>query len=227
MSNTLYYRLIETERHLQMALDVPQDIFDKAADHSRLALALGKSAQKRVVDIEPIADGTRLLLNTKRAGKAQDSIARCREITSSLEVIRHYTPLEQADPKLNVRMGLDSVNHTGRYMMLARVAWPHSQDEVVASHATTAMRRIASVMNYMPKLILDESVYAQVDRQNGVTIETNPVGSCSLGTDGMVFNPDEPTFDVDAHNIYTPEQQLICLAGLIAIARSDEYANVT
>ncbi len=68
--------------------------------------------------------------------------------------------------------------------------------------------------------MLDDLVYAQVNRQHGVTLETNPIASASLDTDGNSYNPEDSVIELSAHNMYAHEMQLICLSGLIAIARS-------
>ena len=58
--------------------------------------------------------------------------------------------------------------------------------------------------------------------EQGVSMITNPVGSCNLDTNGAAYRPESPKFEVDAHNIYNADQQLICLYGLVAVAHADD-----
>jgi len=55
---------------------------------------------------------------------------------------------------------------------------------------------------------------------NGITLETNPVGACSMDTDGTDYDEDSEKIKLYDHNLYNHEMQLICIAGLVALAKA-------
>ncbi len=147
-----------------------------------------------------------------------------------------------SDPALRAELYTEPT-FDGRLGMLAEIRWPEqvTDDQALAQLATSAMVAAGKALRYMrdserypgKKMNLDQwkrhiekQVYARVDRERGVILQSWGIGSCSLDTDGMNYEPVEPTFEVRAHNIYSPEQQLICLAGAVAIANADELATV-
>ena len=83
------------------------------------------------------------------------------------------------------------------------------------------MQATALKLKYATKTHVPHMVYGQIQRENGLTLETNPLGKCSIGTDGLWYEPQEPMLELDAHNIYNHTQQLIIIIGGVALARAD------
>lgn len=219
MSETLQFNFHETK----MCLDVPQNIFDETLSKGEyFSRIVGFHAQRRVVDTTNIDGGVRLSLNMKRAGSSADRRVkhdRCRQLITAVEEVAAITPKDQQDPNLSVEIGIEPIGGSNRYGFNAVVKRPVASPSIVQNAATTAMRQTAEELRYMPKSILSNSVYAHMT-ESYVSLETNPVGSCSLDTDGVEYEPDSSDINLYAHNLYNHEMQLICLSGLIAIARS-------
>lgn len=187
--------------------------------------ALG-SKDRRFIDLRvpDETDSLRMYINTKKIG-AEDGEQRRRQaaeqVISVLRGIRTWTDAEELDSNLDVHLGVKPVPD-GRLAISATVKWPEGvTDDAMAGFATTVMQETAHKLHYERKLIPD-LVGAVVDRERGVTLQTNPIGSCSIDTDGSSYNPIESTFEVSAHNIYTSIQQLICFSGAVAIANAAE-----
>ncbi len=118
-----------------------------------------------------------------------------------------------------------------RLAMSARVLRPEGSHNMTTYHATKAMRRAATAIRYNHDFAKEENmsnveydefindvVYANYQPEQGLELQTNPHGSCSIGTDGTEYNPDSRYIELYAHNLYTPAQQLICLVGAVAMA---------
>ena len=120
---------------------------------------------------------------------------------------------------LEVQIGYTSVGY-GVFRMDAEIARPSVSDEIATRVATDAMRQMAHDLGTYPDEDIPSLVYAQVSGLNGITLETNPVGACSMDTDGTDYDEDSEKIKLYDHNLYTHEMQLICIAGLIALAKA-------
>lgn len=145
------------------------------------------------------------------------------------------TPTLYGDPLMRVWMGQNPYpGDDSRFPMEATVSWPTmikqgaSAELRVAGLAGQKMRKTARDINYLPNLspkLRMETIFAIVSRESGVTLETLREGSCSLDTDGQVYNPASEVFDLDDHNLYQHNQQVVLLAGVVAIAHADELLS--
>lgn len=221
MAETLRFGFEKT----RMCLDVPQDIMDNAVDsgcYTKQVLTFAQP-EDRVVTSRPIEGGRRLTFSTQKTGRLPDRLKRdrCKQMVVVVDEVTQAAPDDRQDPSLSVEMGVDYINNGDRLGFNARVRWPDADPIDVQIAATRAMCRTAKSLRYMADVCpVEDLVYAQVDRERGVTLETNPMASASLDTDGDSYNLDDPVIDLSAHNMYSHEMQLICLSGLIAIARS-------
>lgn len=208
----------------RMCLDTPRAVFESAMTRGEyFARILGFQANQGVVTSTPHEDGMRLVFNTPKIGRIADrriKINRCKQVVTAIDEICERTPASQQDPSLSVEIGTSPIGDSNRYGFDATLKWPDAEPRDVQAAATIAMTQTAQDLRYMPRSILAGSVYAIVDRQNGVTLETNPMGSCTLDTDGNQYDPGGEVMDLYAHNLYSHEMQLICLSGLIAVARA-------
>ncbi len=151
-----------------------------------------------------------------------------RRLNYFARAVLNFMPLtEDTEEPITVSVGsYESINGTGRLGLGFDVRWPNTIDISLNTLATSVMWRAAKELGYMrgngSRDRYRDAVYAQVSRQHGVTLETNPMGSCSVGTDGSYYSPDDSIIELTAHNIVGVDQQFICLAGAVAIARADE-----
>lgn len=103
--------------------------------------------------------------------------------------------------------------------------WPEADDRTAAQFVSEQMRKFARTLPLYskdPRWLLNELVYAHIRRTQGVVIQTNPAGSCSIECDHQDYT-DVPTVDLWQHNLYNSEQQLICLVGAVAFANADQH----
>lgn len=226
MSN-LQYGLEIAERDARIFVDVPTDL---AASMQRENPALTEELESlsrpknRVLEIEPHEGMVRVRLNADRIGLKKDDhqqrllAHRTATIFSSIDSLS----ADRRDSGLSVQMS-DQFTSDGRLRMHAEVAWPErATDKQASDFMTGVMQGIAYQLKYERRLV-SELVGAQVIRERGVSLETNPLGSCNIGAGGYLYFPERPTVELHQHNIYSPIQQLICFAGAIAMARVDEH----
>lgn len=210
-----------------MFVDVPQAVFDDAmSTFEVLPKIVEFPKNRRVVLAEAGDDVTRLTFNTKRIGRLGDNIVaerdRLKHVIYALSAVSSCS-MEAGlqDPNMTVNMSLRPIGSDDRLGMDAVLKWPESVgDFELQVIATNAMVLIANDLRMHSPRLMDGTVYAMVSRDNGITLETNPMGSCSLDTDGATYDPSKPTMELWGHNIYNHKIQLVCLAGLIAIARA-------
>jgi hypothetical protein len=221
MSENLHFDFEGT----RMCLDVPHDIMQTSLAKSRsFSRILNLTDPKyRVIDYT-VGDGsTRLLFKTRKIGHSLEEIkeSKCGQILSVVNTALTFARDDRQDPNLEMTIGLNPIGRGDRYGFDALVKWPEKNEAEVASSTTQAMRRTARDLRYVePSTSLDDMVYARLRRRSGVTLETNEIASSSLDTDGQSYDPHNPTIDLSAHNLYSHQMQMICLSGLIAIARS-------
>lgn len=228
--NTMQYGLEIADKDLRLFLDVPTDL---AASMQQESSALteeleGLSKPKnRVLEIVPQDTAVRILLNADRIGLKKDREGQ-RDLahrTATLFSSIDWLSGDRRDPRLSVQMPHQYTIDSGRLRMSAEVAWPERATDQQASYFMTGvMQRVAHQLKYERKLIPD-LVGAQVIREQGVSIETNPLGSCNISAGGSLYFPERSTVELYQHNIYSPIQQLICFAGAIAMARVDDFLD--
>lgn len=142
-------------------------------------------------------------------------------------------PTEEPDPMMTVGMATAPYpgTHPPRWGMFADVAWPTEpvSDAEMTTIGTRHMRQFARGIRLDESLTIgsrlwNSSIYTHVNREQGVSVQTNPMGSCAIETDGMEFDAAEPRYHLYAHNLYSNQQQFVCLAGTIALAHAEELA---
>jgi len=106
------------------------------------------------------------------------------------------------------------------YGMNAEILRPRVSDKAAALAATHAMQQMAHDLGTYADKDIPGMVYAQVSTAQGITLETNPAGSSSMDTDGDEYEATSEKISLYAHNLYTHEMQLICISGLIALAKA-------
>lgn len=164
-----------------------------------------------------------LFLDATAVRKTNDQFERQEKTARILEL------LDESRIGYDRRAGLDDTNLAidigftsrgyGVYGMDAEMAWPAVTDVEASLAGTRAMRQMAYDLGTYSDKQIPGMVYAHVDRARGITLETNPAGSCSMDTDGSEYRPTADRVTLYAHNLYTHEMQLICIAGLISITQ--------
>lgn len=134
----------------------------------------------------------------------------------------HATTDEAESSDLLIQIGLTRHGY-GVFGMDAMFSWPDLPDGEASMIATRAMRQMARNLGLYPEASNKElagMVYAHLDRRSGITLETNPAGSSSMDTNGSRYRPGAERVKLESHNLYTHEMQLVCIAGIIALAKA-------
>lgn len=224
MAAQLSYNLVPSDGNFhRLAIDVPNDSWDRVQTYDKQAwvIEILKRKASSAVIVEPGDESTRLLINDRRIGSSQMKPRLLRGVVQLINMLDAQIDKTNQDAKFQVQVSPDSINNTGRHMISMRLAWPETNDYDVQRFVTNMMVATAINLKYDTKRDIPRLVYAQVHRPAGVTLETNPLGSCSVGTDGMWYNPENPILELDAHNVYNHTQQFILLVGGVALARAD------
>lgn len=124
----------------------------------------------------------------------------------------------RADVDLEIQIGYESRGY-GAYGMSAKLTRPSVSDTTASRVATYAMQQMAYNLGTYSAKDIPGMVYAHVSQSDGITLETNPVGSSSMDTDGNEYTENSGKISLYAHNLYTHQIQLICISGLIALAK--------
>ena len=138
-----------------------------------------------------------------------------------------YALSEQDDATMpGMEMSHGSIG-AGRRGMTVTIAWPEVAASAAARFATDQVRRVACELEYAhaSRKLLDELVYVQADRTRGAIVQSNSIGSCSIESDHRDYTVDE-TVELGQHNLYSPEQQLICLVGAVGLATADKHVGL-
>lgn len=178
----------------------------------------------------PQGDESELFLDATAVRRSVDNETRERNTRRILEILdetgiggRVHTREQEERPNLSEDIGFTRRGY-GVFGMTAEILWPNLSDKEATHEATQAMRAMAHNLGTYSDEEMPLYVAAEVNRSYGITLETNPVGSCSMDTDGSEYayqlsEGGTERVTLHAHNLYTHEMQLICISGLIALTR--------
>lgn len=194
-----------------------------------------KEAKCMTVD-ELLDNDAELGFNFEKVGKRRNPNNYQDDLTLTSSIARGIFYLakdEETDERLNITtMGEVLGDGMTRSMQvdLKMPDWDNEKlsDNVLSGLVAMAMRRTARQLKYGvvdKRSYVDSMVYGSVRRERGITLETNPVGSCSLDTDGSEFESSDERLNLYGHNLYSHEQQLICFTGAVALAYADKLVR--
>jgi len=193
-------------------------------------LKYGKKAGTVITDT--LKDGgIDFIFDFKRAWRKRDKTYQHQSVQvakATLVTLVNCDLVDEEEPEFYARIGSRPIAD-GRISMMVELRWPEVSDIELSKLATCYMREVANDLRYPnpkdPKKSsrhVEDLVYAQIQREYGAELQTNPIGSCSIGTDGSTYYPSDSLLELTAHNIYSRDQQIICLAGAIAIFNAEE-----
>lgn len=221
-------------RYSTIALSVSQAEQVQLEAVSGYSEAYGKLKTSGDVKVEKIDDQQKYLFLLRRIGR-QKPFSHERRLRSIVDVLDCVSLLPSEQTSIyGLIIGTDRVD--GRLPLGLWVKWPEAPDIEISDVANTVMRSVGSQLRYESEIARSRQkygslVYAYINRADhtrspmGVSLQTNPAGSASIETIGDEYEPEEPMFRLECHNLYSYKQQLICLAGALAIAQLSEVAN--
>lgn len=146
----------------------------------------------------------------------------------AVEVLNALYNLTEPDTTMSrIQMTHQAVDKAAnRYGMMVALKWPQAAPQDAARFATDHMQRFAQSVNLTGNKrlnVADDMVYVAADRQRGIMIETNSIGSCNISAGGEFYDPELEVVELWQHNIYNPTQQLACLVGAVGLATADRH----
>jgi hypothetical protein len=180
----------------------------------------------RFIDIEPDNDNLMILINTKKIGRKKREEVRRLEAAKVLSALGGVSEYSLAlgyddDPNLEITIGRNYVSDS-RMHMDARIRWPENRsDQELVNITTYFMQDTGRKLRYEPSM-LKQLVGSDISREHGVTLTANPYGGASLETAYDTYDPRSEFVEVIQHNIYNPIQQIVLLAGAVALAHVDD-----
>ena len=228
MHDRLKYELLPAQSAgYRLGISVPSAVWERHQANELLAqnLAVLTTKRNKAAVVETSDDATQLSFNDKRIGASTAKLKLIQAVNGVVTGLEMCANEEQQDLNLRVKLSRLPVGNTGRYRAYMQVRWPDLPDDQIAQIATRHMQDSALKLRYQTKAQIPGLVYGVVNRSTGVTLETNNLGCCHVGTDGSLYRPSRPRFELYAQNIYSPVQQLICLVGGVAIARAVDLVS--
>ena len=231
MAEQLNYGIETTDMHHRLYIDVPQDLttrikMEDPTLSQRLAVLSTKS--RRFIDISDTENGSRIYINTKKIGSVRggDSEYRIRSAGSVIDVMTRLDKVaeaEEKDPKLQftqTEKARSPVNPAG---ITTLVQWPEMNDEDLSRITEYHMQNTAYKLRYSRPEVT-RGVTAHVARQSGVSLRVNPINISTFATNSQMYDPLQLSFELEARNIHTPTQLLVCFAGAVALANAPELS---
>ncbi|MFZ1249253.1 MAG: hypothetical protein WAQ24_02940 [Candidatus Saccharimonadales bacterium] len=203
----------------KLVLDVDTETVASITAQERPAQVLNDLVKQRifVVEDDTLASMRRYVLQARKVGSAKTVV----EAYGYL-----YSQPSTQDVRMSaVAMSVDPVSTDRRYDMNVHLQWPEVDAAAAAFFATTQMRQFARQLpahSGFGDRMLRQLLYTRAQRSTGMVVQTNDMGSCSIEADRKDYT-DVPDIELGAHNLYTHEQQLICLVGATAFAYADTH----
>ena len=122
----------------------------------------------------------------------------------------------------------------GKVSLAAELALPDVEDSRLSRFASRIMRNMAMQLRYEQKIAarkggIGKLVFAEISREAAgkekVLLETNPSRTAHMALEHFDDSRPEPVVNLVAYDLASHKQQLICLAGLAAIAQAEAPAE--
>lgn len=219
--------VLKTKTNLILQIDT--DVLTQATEEERTGRLLRalKKANIFAIGSDQISNTSRVTLRARNLNKygtnghsdAYEAVVACYD---------DLYALAEPDPTMPaLEMSHGAVGQGGRRGMTVTVAWPEISADVAADFATEQARRLAYELEYAhaSRQLINELVYVRADRSRMAIVQTNSMGSCSIESDHQDYT-NIKTVELGQHNLYSPEQQLICLVGAVGLATADKHGSI-
>jgi hypothetical protein len=122
----------------------------------------------------------------------------------------------------------------GKVSLAAELALPDVEDGQLSHFVSRIMRNMAMQLRYEQKIAgrkggIGKLVFAEIRREAAgkekVLLETNPSRTAHMALEHFDGSRPEPVVNLVAYDLASHKQQLVCLAGLAAIAQAEAPAE--
>lgn len=215
--------IIPLKTRTNVSLEIDSQILDKAYEDERIGKLLRVLRRASILSIDegcPQAKITTRLNSITRYSDAPTAVVEAID-----RLYNFVTPDAQIPWVKMSHAPIDKASH--RYGMYVEVQWPECYTEA-AQFATRQMQQFAAGINLKNGGALNRAnamVYVAADAEQGLSVQTNPLGGCGIETSGDDYGHERPleTVSLWQHNLYAPEQQLACLVGAVAFAKANSH----
>ncbi len=212
----------------RLSIDLPKSIWQQIENDNNLNSLLKKLSTKSIKAIKlwDYNGGTKILINDKHIGPLSRNPSATRGVVQLISGVEAIAGITYDDPLLKVLPKVLSTNKDGTLSPVFNLAWPRLDERHVEDLASRHMIETTKKMQYIDKLLLQNTVYANIKRQSfGIILNTNSTNEYDMSSINGLYHPENPRITMTAGNIRNYEQQLICLAGAVAIAHADELVS--
>lgn len=233
MAKTLEYGF-EIGKHgtRHLALMVPRKLWEDASEDRKLSRYLSMLAgnEHQAIKLLGLSKGrspVRVMINEKRIGKSAIKPVLAKAVTGALVCLEEMAGPERQDPAIKTKLAIDPADPSGRLATHFTLTWPTGPESELAEIATDAMFESASRLGYSKPYHIGQEVFAKVNRQKyGIRLRLDRELDQYLRTNREMHDPASKVVELNQSNLYSHEQQLICLAGSVAIAHADALVNI-
>lgn len=206
----------------RLFLVAPGRIWERAEKDEAFKALIEKLGVKSLkgIALERSNDATQVLINDRRIGPSPRKNEALLMTIGIIGVLEKEARICSAqDTAIKADLPLYPISSAQGYMPIIDIALPVETDfGIVEQLASDRMRTMAENLRHGPHI----QAYSMVSRESGVIVGIdNGNEKAFVGTQRKLFNPESPRA-VLSGNIDNHEQQLICLAGAVAIAHADE-----
>lgn len=209
-------------------MDVPQERLERIQEScAGVSKVLGELTTKstRLIDVDAQVESgfSRIYMNYNRIGRYHNEKRKPVMLGKFIALVGVLSAQGVGDSGGRVSVDIKSIPSSpgGQYDTRTLLHWPEGVDNnEISTVVKGVMYDSARKLRYISK-DGQRMVSAQVERESGVVLCANPLLGSSLRTLDT-YDASANTFELRSRNIYEPEQQLVCLAGAIALAHVDD-----
>lgn len=226
MSETLQYGFDETTTGVgRLCMQMGPELWFKFSEDEqrrKLVSNLGAGSVK-VITGQLLEDGSRkIILNDRRIGRPLRNRPKSVLTAASLELIGAIesvaADLDMKDPRIQPTIAHETAKDTGFYDCQTTLVVANMSSDASTYKADTYMQNMAANLRFVPEDKIPQTVFCEFSTKSGVSLTIDPLAKSRMAYEGPI-QKGEP-IELVGHNITTHEQQLICLAGAVALARA-------
>ena len=223
---TARFNIEPLQTRTNLVLSVDGETLARFRENERSTRLLAALRKARIFGVDEAQQQDTAVLTVRAS-----SLSRYHDVPRlTVEVLNALYNLTEPDMTMpRMQMTHQAVDKAAnRYGMMVALKWPEAAPRDAARFATQHMQRFAQSVNLTGNKrlnVADDMVYVAADRERGVMIETNSIGSCNISATGELYDQEPEVVELWQHNIYNPTQQLACLVGAVGLATADRYVS--
>ncbi len=208
--------------HYRVFLDAPNRVVDRARyEDGEMTNLL--SNRSHLIDVDRGLTITRLCVNNEAISNTRqlsEANQRARQVVHTLDKVARFSPLDQRDPNMAVVMESQKSEIISPFFMWSLLRVPDIPDDMLSEYVAQVMRRSAQDIYLHPKRLIDDEVGVSIDGHTVINIEVAKSVSAGMKSDEYEKYSSDELVTLRSHNLTSHLMQLVCLSGLIAVAKA-------